>query len=201
MKAAMIAGLLGMLLAPMGAPAGFAVDGAAVEVHRKGDSAEVRIAYDLAVNNTACGWFLAEFEGLPEGEFAPKATLLLDGKEFATIAEGTGGSLSFRAFHEEKEEGRRALDGAKTIRLRLDYPARACAGSELTVPIPFPRSYVHSAEGKDAAKKGFPRLTVKFDAEIEGTAAEVRATFKSVGVGVRAVLRADARSAGAAILP
>ena len=210
MKAAMIAGLLWVFLAPVGAPAGFTVDGAEVEVHRKGDSAEVRIAYDVTVNNTACGWFQAEFEGLPEGDRAPKATLILDGKEYATVADGTeyatvaegaSGDRSFRAFREEKEEGRHLLDGAKSIRLRLEFPAWACAGPEVTVPVPFPRSYVHSADAKDAAKKGFPRLAVKFDAEVEGASAEVKATFKAVPAGAKVLLRFDARSAGASILP
>lgn len=201
MKAALIAGLLWVFLAPVGAPAGFSVDGAEVEVHRKGDSAEVRIAYDVTVNNTACGWFQAEFEGLPEGDRAPKATLILDGKEYATVAEGSGGDRSFRAFREDKEEGKRALDGAKSIRLRLEFPAAACAGPDVTVPVPFPRSYVHSEDAKEAAKKGLPRLSVKFDAEVEGATVDVKATFKSVAKGAKVVVRADASSAGASLIP
>jgi len=201
MKAALIAGLLWVFLAPMGAPAGFTVGGAEVEVHRKGDSAEVRIAYDVTVDNTACGWFQAGFEGLPGGDRAPKATLILDGKEYATVAEGSGGDRSFRVFREDKEEGKRALDGAKSIRLRLDYPAAPCDGPEVAVPIPFPRSYAHSEDAKDAAKRGIPRLAVTFDAEIEEATAEVKATFKAVAAGAKVLLRYDARSAGASIVP
>lgn len=207
MKATMVAGLLGGLLllawAPAGfagAPAGFAVRGTEVQVRRTGDSADVRIVYDLSVNNVACGWLQAEFDALPGGAQALKAALLLDGKEFPAVVEGPAGERRVQAFQDWKHEGRRAFEKAKSVQLALSFPTVACPGPEMSVPLPIPRETYHHEEAKKEPKNELPRLSVRFDAEVEGATAEIRATFRSVPAGSRLVLRSDPRSAGASVL-
>ena len=70
----------------------------------------------------------------------------------------------------------------------------------MTVPLPIPRSYDHGEKGKDRPKNELPRLAVRFDAEVEGATAEIKASFRAVPHGTRVVLRSDARSAGASLL-
>ncbi len=199
MKATLLAGLLGGWLLLVGAPAWFEVRGAEVQVHRAGDSAEVRIVYDLTVREAACGWFQAEFDDLPGGAQEPKAVLLLDGKEFPARVEEAGGKRRVQAFQESREEGRKALEGAKSVQLALAYPKVACTGPEVTVALPVPRTLFSREEAEGGPKKEFPRLSVRFDAEVEGASAEVRATFRSVPFGARLVLRSDSGSAGASV--
>ena len=184
-----------------GAPAGFTLHGTEVRVNRSGDSAEVRITYDLTVNETACGWFMAEFDALPAGAQEPTAVLILDGKEFPAHLMGGEGTRQFQVFQKEKEEGRRALEGAKSIRFALDFPKTACAGAEMTLAVPLPRSYVHRKEGRSEGKNEVPDLSVRFDVEVEGMTSGLRATFRSAPAGARVVLRADSRSAAVSLLP
>jgi hypothetical protein len=200
MKTAIAAGLLGWSMLLVGAPAGFEVRSAEAQVRRTGDSAEVRIVYDLAVHNAACGWFLGSFEDLPGGDGAPKATLLFDGKEYPAKVEERDGQRQVQAFQASKDEGRRLLEDSKSVQLVLTFPAVACTGPEVTVPLPFPRSYVFTEDGRKAQKGEYPRLSVRFDAEVEGATAEVRATFRAVPAAARLALRSDARSAGASLL-
>ena len=184
-----------------GAPAGFTLQGTEVRVNRSGDSAEVRITYDLTVNETACGWFMAEFDALPAGAQEPTAVLILDGKEFPARLTGGEGTRQFQVFQKEKEEGRRALEGAKSVRLVLTFPKAACSGPEMTVSLPIPRSFVHHPDRREEPKTELPRLSVRFDADVEGTSAGITATFRSPPAGARLDLRADARSAGVSLLP
>jgi len=200
MKTAIATGLLGWSMLLVGAPAGFEVRSAEVQVKRTGDSAETRIVYDLAVHNAACGWFLASFADLPGGDQAPKATLLLDGKEYAAKVEEMDGKRQVQAFQASKDEGRKLLEESKSVQLVLTFPTAACSGPEVAVPLPFPRSYIFREDGRETQKAEYPRLSVRFDAEVEGATAEVRATFKAVPAASRLALRSDARSAGASLL-
>ena len=198
MKSLVLAGLAAPFLA-MGAPASFEVRGAEVEARRSGDAAEVRVVYDLTVIDAACGWFLAEIDGLPAGEREPKAALVLDGKEFPAAVEESRGGRAVQAFRESREEGARALGAAKSVRLVLTFPKAPCTGPEFTVPVLLPKPEYWREEGKER-QKGFPRLTVRFDAEGEAASAEIRATFRTVPGGARVVLRSDPLSAGVSIL-
>ena len=200
MKATMVACLLGGWLLLVGAPAGFEVRSAEVQVRRSGDSADVLIVYDLSVSNAACGWFLAEFDALPGGEQEPKAALLVDGKEIPAVLEGPAGKRRAQALRDSKDEGRRVLEKAKSVQLALTFPAVACPGPEVSVPLPIPRETYHHEEAKEAPRNALPRLSVRFDAEIDEASAEIRATFRSVPHGARLVLRSDSRSAGASVL-
>ncbi len=199
-KIAALGGLVCSLFAAAGAPASFEVRGAEVEVRRSGDAAEVRIVYDLAVRDAACGWFLAQFDGLPSGAGQPKASLVIDGKEFPASVEEQRGVRSIQAFQEEREEGARVLGVAKSVRLVLAFPKAACPGPEISVPVTVPwPAYWREHEEKEPRKE-LPRLSVRFTSEVEEATAEVRATFRAVPGGLRLVLRSDARSAGATLV-
>ncbi len=199
MKALVLAGLVVPFLS-MGAPASFEVRGAEVEARLAGGKASARIVYDLSVRDAACGWFLAEVEGLPGGAGEPKAVLVLDGKEFPASVEDSSGKRSVQAFRDAREEGARALEAAKSVRLVLAWPEAACAGPEFVLPVLVPRPEYWRENGDGEPRKDLPRLSVRFDAESEEAKAEVRATFKSVPRGARLVLRSDPRSAGVSIL-
>jgi len=199
MKSVVLLGLALPLFAPMGAPAWFEVRGAEVEVHRAAGAAEVRIVYDVAVRDAACGWFLGQFDALPAGAAEPKATLLIDGKEYPAAVEDGRGARAVQAFREEREQGVRVLSAAKSIRLVLAFPKAACPGPEITVPIPVPAPEFRGDPEKEPPKD-LPRVSVRFDSEVEEATAEVRATFRTVPRGSRLVLRSDARSAGATLV-
>jgi len=186
------------LFAPLGAPAGFEVRGAEVEVRRAGAEAEVRIVYDVDVKEAACGWFLARFEGLPSGDAAPKAFLSIDGKEYPAVVESERDVPTVQAFRDDRKDGVRLLS-SKSIRVVLAYPKAACKGPEVSVAIPVPvPTYLH--DGMKEPSNTLPRVSVRFDAKDEESSAEVRAVFRAVPRGARLVLRSDALSAGAAIV-
>ena len=186
------------LFAPFGAPAGFEVRGAEVEVRRAGAEAEVRIVYDVDVKEAACGWFLAKIEGLPAGDAAPKAFLSIDGKEYPAVVESERGVPSVQAFRAERKDGVRLLS-SKSIRVVLVYPKVACPGPEVSVALPVPvPAFVH--DGMKEPSSVLPRVSVRFDAKDEETSAEVRAVFRAVPRGARLVLRSDALSAGATLV-
>lgn len=180
-----------------GAPAWFEVRGAEVSVRRTGDSAEARVVYDLAVRDAACGWFCAEVAGLPSGKDAPRAALAIDGKEYPlALAQDRSGTPVLSAWRDaDRDEGVKALTEAKSVRLVLSFPKAACAGPEFPFPVLLPRPEYREEEPRNE----LPRLSVRFDAESDGTTAEVRVTFRSVARGSRLVLRSDALSAGVSV--